>query len=89
MSSESRRIEEWNGPIHWGSREIAVEPTTNHSNHESREAGQNLEPLPVDRPACTDEIADISRTQSAIPTDPVQEVHRQSALPADQCNERR
>ena len=27
-----QKIQERNGPVHWGSREIAVGPITNHSN---------------------------------------------------------
>ena len=89
MSTDSRRIEDWQGPVNWGSREIGVAPITNHSNRENRKEEEHLKPLPVDHPVCTDEVSGISHTQSPMIPDHIQEVRKQSDLPVDQCSERR
>lgn len=86
MSSDSRRIEDWHGPVEFGGKVLQVGPITIHSNREIQAAVEHQEPLPASHPECSDEACCISRIQSPTSPDLPLEGRKKTFHHEGQCN---
>ncbi len=74
--------QDWNGPVHWGSRVINVGSIT--TIHESPAGVEHLEPLPVDHATCSDESVGNQHMESPTSPDLRQGEYRKTFPHADQ-----